>query len=75
MHKDDVIVIGHTFQENLVNLWKGFQRFREARLKFNPEKCQLLQKKVQYLGHTVPPKGIRQPQEAESCEELTDHKE
>jgi hypothetical protein len=45
----DVMVFRRTFQEHLLNLRKVFQRFREARLKLNPEKCQLLQKEVRYL--------------------------
>jgi hypothetical protein len=48
---DDVIVVGRTFQERLDNLRKVFQRFQRARLKLNPEKCQLLQKEVCFLGH------------------------
>jgi hypothetical protein len=55
---EDVIVIGCTFQENLLNLPKVFERFREAHLKRNSEKCRLLQKEVLYLGHIVPPEGI-----------------
>jgi hypothetical protein len=46
VYLDDVIVIGRTFQEHLLNLRKVFHRFREARLKLNPEKCHLLQKEV-----------------------------
>jgi hypothetical protein len=57
MYLDDVIIIGHTFQEHLLNLRKVFERFREAHLKLNPEKCQLLQKEVKYLGHIVSPEG------------------
>jgi hypothetical protein len=58
VYLDDVIVIGCTLQEHLFNLRKVFQRFREARLKLNPEKCQLLQKEVRYFGHIVSPEGI-----------------
>jgi hypothetical protein len=58
VYLDDVIVIGRMFQDHLLNLWKVFQRLREARLKLNPEKCQLFQKEVQYLGHTVSPERI-----------------
>jgi hypothetical protein len=47
-----------TFQEHLLNLRKVFQRFREARLKPNPEKSQLYQKEVRYLRHTVSHEGI-----------------
>jgi hypothetical protein len=53
VYLDDVIVIGRTFQEHLANL-----RFREARLKLNPEKCQLFKKEVRYLVHIVSPEGI-----------------
>jgi hypothetical protein len=42
VYLDDVNVIGRTFQEQLGNLRKVFQRLREAHLKLNPEKCQLL---------------------------------
>jgi hypothetical protein len=58
LYLDDVIVIGRTFEDHLLNLRKVFQRFREACLKLNPDKCQLLQKEVRYLGHIVSPKGI-----------------
>jgi hypothetical protein len=46
VYLDDVIVIGNTFQEHILNLRKVIERFREARLKLNPVKCQLLQKEV-----------------------------
>jgi hypothetical protein len=67
VYLDDVIVIGRTFHEHLANLRKVFQRFREARLKFNPEKRQLLQKEVRYLGNIVSPEGIttRKPKYSE----------
>jgi hypothetical protein len=55
---DDVIMIGRTFQEHLLNLWKVFRWFREARLKLNLEKCQLFQKEVWYLRHTVSLNGV-----------------
>jgi hypothetical protein len=58
VYLDDVIVIGRTFKEHLLNLWKVFQWFWEACRKLNPEKCQLLQKEVRYLGHIVWPEGI-----------------
>jgi hypothetical protein len=58
MYLDNVIMICSTFQEHLLNRWKVFQQFREARLKLNPEKCQFFQKEVRYLGHIVTPEGI-----------------
>jgi hypothetical protein len=53
-----VMVTGRTFQEHLLNLRKVFHHFQEGRLKLHSEKCQLFQTEVQYLGHTVSPKGI-----------------
>jgi hypothetical protein len=58
VYLDDVIVIGSTFEEHLLNLRKVFERFRDARLKLNPGKCHLLQREVKYLGHIVSPEGI-----------------
>jgi hypothetical protein len=58
LYLDDVIIIGRTFQEHLLNLRKVFERFREARLKLNPGKCHLSQKEVKYLGHIVSTEGI-----------------
>jgi hypothetical protein len=46
VYLDDVIVIGCTFQEQLDNLRKVFQRLQEAHLKLNPEKYQLFRKEV-----------------------------
>jgi hypothetical protein len=58
VYLDDVIVIGRTFQEHLRNLQEVFKWYREARLKLNPEKCQLFHKEVRYLRHMVSPEGI-----------------
>jgi len=58
VYLDDVIVIGRTFQEQLLNLRKVFQRLREAHLKVNPAKCQLFRKEVRNLGHIVSPSGV-----------------
>ena len=58
VYLDDGIVIGRTFQEQLNNLQKVFQRLREAHLKLNPEKCQLFRKEVGYLVHIVSSSGL-----------------
>jgi hypothetical protein len=55
---DGVIVIGRTFHEHLTNLRKMYQRFRDASLKLNPEKCHPFQKELRYVGHIVSPEGI-----------------
>jgi len=58
VYLDDVTVVGRTFQEQLDNLPKVFQRLGEAHLKLNPEKFQLFRKWVRYLGHIVSPSGV-----------------
>jgi hypothetical protein len=57
VYLDEVIVICRMFQEQLLNLRKVFQQVEEARLKLNPEKCQLFQKELRYVGHAVSPAG------------------
>jgi hypothetical protein len=58
VYLDDVIVVGRTFQEQLDNLRRVFQRLREAHLRLNPAKCQLFRNEVRYLGHIVSPSGV-----------------
>jgi hypothetical protein len=58
VYLDDMVIIGRIFQEHLLNLRNVSERFRETRLKLNPGKCELTQKKVEYLGCIVSPEGI-----------------
>jgi hypothetical protein len=58
VYLDDMIVIGRTFQEHILNLRRVFERLREARLKLNSGKCQLLQKEAKYLGLFFSPQEI-----------------
>ena len=51
VYLDDIVVVGSTFEEHLVNLERVFQRLREAGLKLKPKKCHFAQGKVEYLGH------------------------
>lgn len=58
VYLDDIIIFGKTFSEIINNLRNVFLRLREARLKVNPKKCNLLDTKVKYLGHVVSEEGI-----------------
>jgi hypothetical protein len=58
VYMDDVISVGHIFQNNFNNLWKVFQRLQEAHLKLNSEKSKIFQKEVRYFGHTESSKGV-----------------
>ena len=55
---DDVITKGKSFRDQLENLKKVFQRFREHHLKIKPKKCHLFQTEVVFLGRKVTPEGI-----------------
>ena len=56
---DDIIVYGNTFGAHLRNLAAVFARLRQAGLKLQSQKCFLLQKEVNYLGHIVSEQGVR----------------
>ena len=55
---DDVIVLGHTFDEHLRNLRSVLQRLRESGLRLKPSKCSFFQSEVQYLGHIISRDGV-----------------
>ena len=56
---DDIIIFSQTMQEHLHHLRDVFTRLRDANLKIKPAKCHLLQKSVDYLGHTISCEGVR----------------
>ena len=58
LYLDDVIVISPDFQSHLQRLEEVLQRLHQAGLKLKPQKCELLQERVRYLGHIVSAAGI-----------------
>ena len=50
---DDILVIGHTFEEHLQNLRAVLERLHEAGLRLKPSKCRLVDSQVKYLGYIV----------------------
>jgi hypothetical protein len=59
IYLDDVIVFGRDFKEHMERVTQVLERIEAARLKLKPEKCQLLQEEVTFLGHVVSADGIR----------------
>jgi hypothetical protein len=51
VYLDDVVVVGRSFEEHLLNLQNVFERLRRAGLKLKPKKCAFLKTEVLYLGH------------------------
>ena len=58
LYLDDIICHSKTFEEQFLNLELVFERLRQANLKLNPKKCQLFQREVTFLGHTINEFGI-----------------
>ena len=58
VYLDDIIVVGHIFDEHLDNLNLVLERLKGAKLKVKPSKCALFKDQVCYLGHIVSPSGI-----------------
>ena len=59
IYLDDVIIYGRTFQEHTERLQQVLDRIRSANLKLKPEKCELFQEQVWFLGHIVCKKGVQ----------------
>lgn len=58
LYIDDIVVIGSTVDEHLDRLEMVFDRIRKAGMKLKPSKCDLLKKKVEFLGHIVSAEGV-----------------
>ena len=56
---DDIIVFGRNFDQLVQRLEEVLSRIHAAGLKLKPGKCQLLQKRVVFLGHVVSGDGVR----------------
>ena len=67
IYLDDIIVFAKTQQEAITRLGTMFQKLREARLKLQPSKCELLKTSLLYLGHIVSEDGIRKTLKSLSC--------
>ena len=58
IYLDDVIVHAETFEEHVERVREFLWRMIEANLKLRPNKCQLLKKKVGFLGHVISEEGV-----------------
>ena len=56
---DDVIVFSKNMDEHIQHLTEIFERFRQAKLKLHPSKCEFGLKKVLYLGHVLSDEGVQ----------------
>ena len=59
VYLDDIIIFGSTIQEHNRNLAITFQRIRETGLKLQPDKCEYLKPKLEYLGRLITKDGVK----------------
>ena len=58
IYLDDVLVFGSNFEQHMQRVEQVLSRIKAAGLKLKPEKCQLLQTHVNFLGHTISAEGV-----------------
>lgn len=58
IYLDDIVVFGSSFQEHLQRVEEVLERIHGSGMKLKPEKCNLFQTKVTFLGHVVSSEGI-----------------
>ncbi|KAL1258945.1 hypothetical protein QQF64_009522 [Cirrhinus molitorella] len=58
VYLDDLIVFGRSLEEHEERLLKVLDRLGEVGLKLSPDKCQICQTQVKYLGHVVSADGV-----------------
>ena len=58
VYLDDIIILGHSFNEHIQNIDVVFQRLRHAGLRLKSSKCAFFRKEVQYLGRIISRDGV-----------------
>ena len=59
VYLDDNLLFSRDFKEHYKHLSTLFQKFREANLRMNGNKCSFAQDKVKYTGHILTKDGIK----------------
>jgi len=72
VYLDDILVFTKDKTEHIETLGIVFRKIKEAGLRINPEKCQLLKREVKYLGHIIDKNGVRtDPSKIEAIKTFT----
>jgi len=59
VYLNDVICVSSSPAKHIEHLATIFEKFRQARLKLNPKKCNFFQSQVKYLGFTFSKEGVQ----------------
>jgi transposase InsO family protein/predicted aspartyl protease len=58
VYLDDIAVFATTFEQHIERLRAVMERIRDAGLKFNPDKCRLMQRTIEFLGYVIGANGV-----------------
>ena len=58
VYLDDVAIFSRTFDQHVERLGMVIDRIQEAGMKFNAQKCQLFQRKINFLSFVISEKGV-----------------
>lgn len=59
IYLDDILVASNSIEEHLEHVSKVLRRLTEAGLRLRPEKCCFAKTKIEYLGYTLTPEGVK----------------
>ena len=75
VYLDDIVIYSESLEEHGIKTRRLFKRQREANLKLQPDKRDLLCPEVAYLGHIIGRKGVRpNPAQVAAIKEFPRHK-
>lgn len=55
---DDILVYSHTEEQHKTHLRTALRVLKQHQLVINPKKCEIGQKRVEYLGHVITAQGV-----------------
>ncbi len=58
IYLDDILIIGRDYQEHLHTLSQVLKRLKDGRLRLKREKCAIMQREAEFLGHRVDNTGL-----------------
>ena len=59
MYLDDILVFENDLGKLLTLLREVMRRLKEANLKLQPSKCQVMKKEIKYLGYVITKDGVK----------------
>lgn len=59
VYLDDIIIIGKSLKEHILNLAKVLKRLAEFNLKIQLDKCEFMKRETEFLGHVITQEGIK----------------